>query len=140
MHDFRAVAFTGKCAEQVLVKELIKLLGAEHIARLTGRRIDQRVRQHTAHQAVRFRLMQIVGQVNMGHHHVVLDLVQLAQSFLTAQIARNEERLRHMVEILLVEGQPVLHLIAVAGDHLLAVTNKGVHHTTVGETVIAFRQ
>ena len=45
-----------------------------------------------------------------------------------------------MVEILFIKGQPPLHLVAKAVDHLLPVTNKGFHHPTVGKTVVAFSQ
>ena len=48
-HHRRAVALTGKDAQQVLVEEFVVLLGAEDIARLAGGRIDQLVRQHAAH-------------------------------------------------------------------------------------------
>ena len=45
-----------------------------------------------------------------------------------------------MVQILLIKGEPVFHLVAIAGDHLLAVADKSVHHPAVGKTVVALRQ
>ncbi|VFT77226.1 Uncharacterised protein [Klebsiella aerogenes] len=96
--------------------------------------------QHSAHQALRLRLMQIVGQMDMRHHHVVLDLVEFAQRFIATQIAGDQEGFRRMVEVLFIEGQPVLHLIAVTVDHLLAKADKGVHDPAVGKTVVTLRQ
>ena len=96
--------------------------------------------QHSAHQTLRFGLMQIVGEMDVRHHHVVLDLVEFAQRFIATQIAGDQKSLRRMVKILFVEGQPVLHLIAVAVDHLLAIADKSVHYPAIGKTVIALRQ
>ncbi len=45
-----------------------------------------------------------------------------------------------MEDVLLVEGQPVLHAVAIAVDHLFAVADKGLHHAAVVEAVVLLRQ
>ena len=96
--------------------------------------------QHSAHQTLRLRLVQIVSQMDVRHHHMMLDQIQFAQGLLPLQIAGNQKRFRRMVQILLIKGEPVFHLVAIAGDHLLAVADKSVHHPAVGKTVVALRQ
>ena len=84
--------------------------------------------------------MQVIGQMDVRHHHMMLDQIQLAQGLLPLQVAGNQKRFRRMVQILFIKGEPVFHLVAIAGDHLLAIANKGVHHPAVGESVVALRQ
>ena len=45
-----------------------------------------------------------------------------------------------MEDVLLVEGQPVLHAVAKAVDHLLAVADKGLHHAAIVKPVVLLRQ
>ena len=98
------------------------------------------MRQHAAHQLARFRLVQILGQRHVRHHGMVLQLVQLAQGLIAFHVARNAECFRHMEDVLLVEGQPVLHAVAKAVDHLFTVADKGVHYAAVIEAVVLLRQ
>ncbi len=62
--------------------------GAEDIAWFAGSRIDQSVSQHSAHQTLRLRLVQIVSQMDVRHHHMMLDQIVRAGSSL--QIAGNQ--------------------------------------------------
>ena len=70
----------------------------------------------------------------------MLQLVQLAQGFLTFHVAGNTKRFRHMEDVLFVEGQPVLHAVAEAVDHLFAIADKGIHDATIVKAVVLLRQ
>lgn len=71
---------------------------------------------------------------------MVLKLIQLAQGLLTFHVTGNAKSFRHMENVLLVEGQPVLHPVTEAVDHLFAVADKGVHHAAIVEAVVLLRQ
>ena len=71
-HHRRAVALACEDAQQILVEELVVLLGAEDIARFAGGRVNQLVRQHAAHQLARLSLVQVFGQRHVRHHGVML--------------------------------------------------------------------
>ena len=71
---------------------------------------------------------------------MVLKLIQLSQGFLAFHIAGNAERFRHMEDVLLVKGQPVLYPVAEAVDHLFAIADKSLHHAAIVEAVVLLRQ
>lgn len=98
------------------------------------------MRQHAAHQLARLSLVQVFGQSHVRHHRMVLKLIQLAQGLLTFHVTGNAKSFRHMENVLLVEGQPVLHPVTEAVDHLFAVADKGVHHAAIVEAVVLLRQ
>lgn len=98
------------------------------------------MRQHAAHQLARLSLVQVLGQRHVRHHGVMLHFVQLAQGFLPLHIAGDAKGYRHVENILLVKGQPVLHPVTKAVDHLFAVADKRLHDATIVKSVVLLRQ